>query len=56
MRCHTHYVWFETQRRQDIIDIAYEVSEQVAASCTQERFVLVSAMYVTVFPAHHILL
>ena len=29
MRSHTHYLWFETARRQELIDITDEVAEQV---------------------------
>jgi len=47
MTTHTHYLWFETARRQEIIDITDEVAEQVAASGVQEGFVLVSAMHIT---------
>jgi secondary thiamine-phosphate synthase enzyme len=47
MRSHTHYLWFETKRRQEIIDITEEVAAQVSASGVQEGFVLVSAMHIT---------
>jgi hypothetical protein len=32
MAVHTHYLWFETKRRQEIIDITAQVAEQVRAS------------------------
>ena len=47
MTAHTHYLWFETKRRQEIIDITGEVADQVAQSGIQEGFVLVSAMHIT---------
>lgn len=47
MKAHTHYLWFETKRRQEIIDITNEVADQVAHSGIQEGFVLVSAMHIT---------
>jgi secondary thiamine-phosphate synthase enzyme len=47
MKSHTHYVWFQTKKRQEIIDITEEVAEQVAAAGVREGFVLVSAMHIT---------
>ena len=47
MTTHTHYLWFETKRRQEIIDITDEVAEQVRASGVREGFVLVSAMHIS---------
>ncbi len=47
MKAHTHYLWFSTKRRQEIIDVTDEVAEQVRASGVQEGFVLVSAMHIT---------
>ncbi len=47
MAAHTHYLWFETERRQEIIDITDEVAEQVAASGIVEGYVLVSAMHIS---------
>src|SRR2546421_11196673 len=47
MKSHTHYLWFSTKRRQEIIDVTDEVVEQVRASGVQEGFVLVSAMHIT---------
>jgi secondary thiamine-phosphate synthase enzyme len=47
MKNHTHYLWFTTKKRQEIIDITDEVSGQVAASGVGEGFVLVSAMHIT---------
>ena len=47
MKSHTHYVWFETKERQEIIDITDEVAEQVLAAEVREGFVLVSAMHIS---------
>jgi secondary thiamine-phosphate synthase enzyme len=43
----THYLWFETKRRQEIIDITDEVAEQVRVSRVLEGLVLVSAMHIS---------
>ena len=47
MPSHTHYLWFETKHRQEIIDITDEVERQVRASGVREGFVLVSAMHIS---------
>ena len=47
MKSHTHYLWFDTKRRQEIIDITDEVTAQVDASGVSEGIVLVSAMHIT---------
>ena len=47
MKTLTDYLWFQTKRRQEIIDISDEVAERVAASGVAEGFVLVSAMHIT---------
>lgn len=47
MPAHTHYLWFETERRQEIVDITDDVAEQVAASGIVEGYVLVSAMHIS---------
>ena len=47
MTSHTHYLWFETRKRQEIIDITDQVAEQVRASGVREGFVLVSAMHIS---------
>ena len=47
MKSHTHYLWFNTKQRQEIIDITDEVSAQVARSGVAEGFALVSAMHIT---------
>ena len=47
MAAHTHYLWFETKRRQEIIDITGEVERQVNVSGIREGFALVSAMHIS---------
>ena len=47
MTSHTHYLWFETRKRQEIIDITDQVAEQVRISGVREGFVLVSAMHIS---------
>lgn len=47
MPAHTHYLWFETKKRQEIIDVTDEVAEQVRASRIVEGYVLVSAMHIS---------
>jgi len=47
MKSHTHYLWFNTKNRQEIIDITDTVAEQVRASEVQEGMVLVSAMHIS---------
>ncbi|MCH7714536.1 MAG: YjbQ family protein [Gemmatimonadetes bacterium] len=47
MKARTHYLWFNTAKKQEIIDVTDEVAEQVAASGISEGFVLVSAMHIT---------
>jgi secondary thiamine-phosphate synthase enzyme len=44
---HTHYLWFETRQRREIIDITDEVTEQVQRSGIAEGYALVSAMHIT---------
>jgi secondary thiamine-phosphate synthase enzyme len=47
MTTHTHYLWFETKRRQEIIDVTDRVAEQLALSQVREGMVLVSAMHIS---------
>lgn len=47
MPTHTHYLWFETKKRQEIIDITDQVAAQVHASGIREGYVLVSAMHIS---------
>ena len=47
MPTRTHYLWFNTKHRQEIIDITDEVAEQVRLSGVKEGMVLVSAMHIS---------
>jgi secondary thiamine-phosphate synthase enzyme len=47
VRSHTHYLWFNTKQRQEIIDITDTVAAQVTASGVQEGMTLVSAMHIS---------
>ena len=47
MPTHTHYLWFETKRRQEIIDITDEVERQVEFSGIRDGLALVSAMHIS---------
>jgi len=47
MKVRTHYLWFNTAKKQEIIDVTDEVAEQVVACGISEGFVLVSAMHIT---------
>jgi secondary thiamine-phosphate synthase enzyme len=44
---HTDYLWFDTKRRQEIIDITERVEVIVSESTVQEGMVLVSAMHIS---------
>ena len=44
---HTHYLWFNTRKRQEFIRITDDVAAAVKESGVQEGFVLVSAMHIT---------
>ncbi len=47
MKAHTHYLWFETRKRQEIIDITESVATELATSGIQEGIALVSAMHIS---------
>jgi secondary thiamine-phosphate synthase enzyme len=47
MKTLTHYLWFNTGKRQEIIDITDEVTRQVERSGVREGLVLVSAMHIS---------
>ena len=47
MLSHTHYLWFTTKQRQEIIDITDDVTREVKRSGVQEGIVLVSAMHIS---------
>jgi secondary thiamine-phosphate synthase enzyme len=47
MKSHTHYLWFTTKQRQEIIDITDQVAAEVKKSGVQEGLALVSAMHIS---------
>lgn len=47
MKSFTHYLWFQTSKRQEIVDITDQVAAQVRESGVAEGFTLVSAMHIT---------
>lgn len=47
MKTLTDYLWFTTEKRQELIDITDEVAARVDASGIEDGFVLVSAMHIT---------
>jgi secondary thiamine-phosphate synthase enzyme len=47
MTTHTKYLWFETAKRQEIIDITDDVQQALTASGIREGMVLVSAMHIS---------
>jgi secondary thiamine-phosphate synthase enzyme len=47
MSSHTHYLWFETKQRQEIIDITADVERELEKSGIQEGLALVSAMHIS---------
>lgn len=47
MTAHTHYLWFNTEKPQEIINITDEVQQQVVESGVREGMALVSAMHIT---------
>ncbi|MCE1190352.1 MAG: secondary thiamine-phosphate synthase enzyme YjbQ [Ignavibacteria bacterium] len=47
MKFHTEYLWFNTQKRREYINITRQVEDAVAKSGIREGMVLVSAMHIT---------
>jgi len=47
MKSHTEYLWFNTKRRREYINITDEVEKALAKSGIKEGFALVSAMHIT---------
>ena len=47
MKSFTHYLWFNTARRQEFINITTSVEEAVMKSGVQEGLCLVNAMHIT---------
>lgn len=47
MKFHTKYLWFNTKKHRDYINISHDVQEVVDESKIKEGMVLVSAMHIT---------
>jgi secondary thiamine-phosphate synthase enzyme len=47
MRAHTEYLWFETRKRHELVNITDRVAAIVDASGVAEGLCLVSAMHIT---------
>ncbi len=47
MKFHTEYLWFNTRKHRDYVNITGKVEEAVAKSGVSEGMVLVSAMHIT---------
>jgi secondary thiamine-phosphate synthase enzyme len=47
MKAHTAYLWFNTPKRRETLNITRQVEEALAGSGIQEGMVLVSAMHIT---------
>lgn len=47
MKSHTDYLWFNTKKKREYINITDRVEEAVHRSGIREGFVLVSAMHIT---------
>lgn len=47
MKSHTEYLWFNTQKRREYINITGEVEKAVRESRIKEGMALVSAMHIT---------
>ncbi|HEQ98219.1 MAG TPA: YjbQ family protein [candidate division Zixibacteria bacterium] len=47
MKSYTDYLWFQTKKRREYINITGEVEDAVAKSGIQEGFVMVGAMHIT---------
>ena len=47
MKSHTEYLWFNTEKKREYINITNQVEDAVGKSGIKEGFVLVSAMHIT---------
>jgi secondary thiamine-phosphate synthase enzyme len=47
MKSHTEYLWFNTKKHREFINITDEVEKALAKSQIQEGLILVSAMHIT---------
>ena len=47
MKSHTQYLWFNTKKHREFINITDKVEEALSKSKIKEGFILVSAMHIT---------
>jgi len=47
LKSHTEYLWFNTKKKREFINITPELERALAASGIQEGFALASAMHIT---------
>lgn len=47
MKAHTKYLWFNTKKHREYINITHEVEQALLESTIKEGFILVSAMHIT---------
>ena len=47
MKSHTEYLWFNTKKRREYINITHEVERILETSSINEGMILVSAMHIT---------
>jgi secondary thiamine-phosphate synthase enzyme len=47
MKTHTHYLWFNSKERRDLINVTRDVEDIVRESGVREGLCLVSAMHIT---------
>jgi len=47
MKAHTKYLWFNTRKRREYVNVTMEVEKTVSESGIQEGMALVSAMHIT---------
>jgi len=47
VKAHTDYLWFNTTKRHDLVNITDRIADIVEASGIQEGMCLVSAMHIT---------
>jgi secondary thiamine-phosphate synthase enzyme len=47
LKSHTEYLWFNTKKRREFINITPEIESALAKSGIQEGFALASAMHIT---------
>jgi secondary thiamine-phosphate synthase enzyme len=47
MKVHTHYLWFNTKKRQEFVRITEDIGAIVSASGVKDGTALVSAMHIT---------